>query len=369
MKEKETRSKILMIAPLPPPIHGSAMMTRYIKDSKLINEKFKLDWVNLSTSRAMTEIGKKSPKKIFRFIYSYIKTLLKLCTHRYNICYIAITCHGDGFLKDAPFALMCKLFGYKLIIHQHNKGMAQDVNKPLYRFLFKKVYKNSKVILLSKRLYPDISDIVSSDQIVICPNGIPPIKLFSKHENNIPRLLFLSNLIESKGVFILLDACKILKEEGYAFTCDFIGGETKEIDRKRFETEVRERELDDVAHFLGRHYGEEKFKQIANCDIFVFPTYYPNECFPLVILEAMQQGKTIVTSTEGGIPDIIINEKNGFVIPVKDPRLLADKISFLLKNTDLMKTQGENNYKRYHEKFTQDVFERRILEIFRNELN
>lgn len=208
---KDQKNRILFIMPLPPPVHGSAMMSQYIKGSKAVNEKFLCDYVNLSTSRSMSEIGKKSPIKIFRFFNAYLKTFLKLCTKRYDLCYLAITCHGRGFLKDTPFALLCKLFGNRIVIHQHNKGMSKDVDKPLYKFLFKAVYKNAKVILLSDRLYPDISSIVDKSQVMICPNGVPKIKQYPKKNNAVPRLLFLSNLIESKGVLVLLDACKILK--------------------------------------------------------------------------------------------------------------------------------------------------------------
>ena len=58
--------KVLFIAPLPPPVHGSAMVSQYIKDSKLVNEQFDCDFVNLSTSRRMDEIGKGGAKKILR---------------------------------------------------------------------------------------------------------------------------------------------------------------------------------------------------------------------------------------------------------------------------------------------------------------
>ena len=52
------KQKVLFIAPLPPPVHGSAMVSQYIKDSRVVNEAFDCDFVNLSTSRSMEEIGK-----------------------------------------------------------------------------------------------------------------------------------------------------------------------------------------------------------------------------------------------------------------------------------------------------------------------
>ena len=125
--------------------------------------------------------------------------------------------------------------------------MNQCVKKQPYKWLYPIVYKNTKVILLSWNLYEDISKVVKREQVLICPNGIPKItesNNIKERDNLEPRLLFLSNLIESKGVYLLLDACKILKEKGYKFVCDYVGGETKEINRFVFEESVKSRKLD-----------------------------------------------------------------------------------------------------------------------------
>lgn len=352
---------ILMIGPLPPPIHGSAMMTQFIKDSHLINNTLNLDWVNLSTSRNMSEIGKWSPKKILRFLNSYFKTFYKLCTKQYQLCYLAITCHGTGFIKDAPFALICKLFSHKIVIHQHNKGMHKDVDKPLFRFLLKKVYKNTEVILLSERLYPDIAEIVNKSQVLVCPNGIPDAPRYDKKDSPKPRLLFLSNLLESKGVLDLLDACKILKEKEYEFTCDFIGSETKEIDKERFQKELSDRGLEDVVSYLGKKFGEDKYKEFANSQIFILPT--KNECFPLVLLEAMQQGVACIATDVGGIPDIIEDKVNGIIIRKDNVDDLVKAISALIDNPKLCKKFGEKGYQKYKDLFTIQKFEERIKNI------
>lgn len=345
-----------MIAPLPPPIHGSAMMTQYIKNSQLLNDAFDLDWINLSTSRKMEEIGKNSIAKIFRFLSSYFISLWKLGTKRYDACYIALTCHGLGFIKDAPFALLCKFFGRKLIIHQHNKGMSNDVEKPFIKWLLKKVYKNATVILLSWRLYPDIQKIVQKDQVRICPNGIPESRIFKKNtEPHMPRILFLSNLMESKGVFTLLDACKILKDKGYKFECRFVGSETKEIDKDKFHHEVMVRNLDDSVFYLGRKYGDDKNLEFANSDIFVFPSFY--ETFGLVLLEAMQQSTPVIGSDEGSMPDIIQHGINGLISTKRDPVALANNISRLIDDPVFARALGKAGYKNYLDNYTLDKWE------------
>ena len=167
------KPRVLFIAPLPPPVHGSAMVSQYIKDSRLVNEQHDCDFVNLSTSRRMDEIGKGGVKKLLRFIGAYFALLGKLLTHRYDLCYLAITCHDMGFLKDAPFVLLCKLFRRKVLIHQHNKGMSGCVERWPYRWLLPLVYRNTTVMLLSWHLYDDIAKVVRREQVVICPNGIP----------------------------------------------------------------------------------------------------------------------------------------------------------------------------------------------------
>lgn len=362
-KTLEKKPRILMIAPLPPPVHGSAMMSQYIRESKIINDKFHLDWVNLSTSRRMDEIGKRSLQKISRLGRSLFRTFVLLLSHKYDKAYIAITCHGGGFIKDMPFALLCKSFGLKLIIHQHNKGMSRDVHKPLFRLLFKAIYRNSKVILLSERLYPDISEIVDHNQVVICPNGIPEVERLPHKSNRIPKLLFLSNLIESKGVYVLLDACRILKDRGYVFTCDFVGGETKEISRAIFEEEVKKRGLDAITIYYGPKYGKTKSYEIAQSDIFVFPSFYYNETFGLVLLEAMQQAIPQISTDVGGIPDIIHNGKTGLIIPQKDTKKLADAIAKIIDNPTLRNKMGEEAYNRYMQLYTIERYEDSIKSI------
>ena len=355
--------RILFIVPLPPPIHGSAMVSQQIKDSRLIGDAFCCDLVNLSTSRNMNEIGRWNPIKIWRFLSSLFITFWKLLTHHYAFCYLAITCHGGGFLKDAPFVLLCKLFRRKIVIHQHNKGMSADVDRWPYSWLLPLVYRNAKVILLSWHLYPDIERVVKKEQVIICPNGIPQTNsevIVRNHE--VPHLLFLSNLIITKGVYVLLDACKILKDTGVKCVCDFVGGETAEIDSDMFNIEVNQRGLGTRVIYNGRKYGADKERFFKDADIFVFPTYYHNETFGLVNLEAMQYQLPIVTTNEGGIPDVVQDGVNGIICERQNAESLAAAIELLLLNPTLRRQMGDAGYEIFRQEFTLEKFEQRMCE-------
>ncbi len=439
---KLDKQHILFITPLPPPVHGSAMVSQYIKDSELIQGEFECDFVNLSTSRRMDEIGKGGAKKLLRFAGSFFLLFYKLLVHRYDLCYLAITCHGVGFLKDAPFVLLCKLFGRRIVIHQHNKGMSGCIDRWPYRWLIPYIYKHARVILLSWHLYPDIAQVVKRELVMICANGIAaeqqvncddsqvnvacavnvalprlnaaeqqvnsdesqvkscvaavkgdgrevdqsqgddspatPLRFTSSsaavnrstaaaltaHRSPLTvNLLFLSNLIPSKGVYVLLDACKMLMDRGVAFQCNFVGGESKEMDRRAFEEAVKERGLEGHVLYHGPKYGEEKEHYWSMADVFVQPTY--EDCFPLTILEAMQHGLPVVSTDEGAVPDIVADGENGFVCRRKDAEGLAQALERLLLDEALRHRMGAEGYRRYKENFTLQCFEQRFTEILR----
>jgi glycosyltransferase involved in cell wall biosynthesis len=358
------KPKVLFILHWPPPVHGSAVVGLQIKKSKIINSSFDCSYVNLGTSKSIDEIGRNAILKVVRYISIVLKVLWYLINNKPKLCYFAITAKGPAFYKDALIVLLIKMFRVKLVYHFHNKGVKTRKDKYFDNLLYKIVFENSKVILLSQYLYEDVQDYISLTDIYICPNGIPQNNItkrqFNKKEKETVKILFLSNLIKSKGVYIMLEACSILNQNGIAFQCDFIGGEG-DMKANQFNEKVKLLGLTKQVNYLGKKYGEEKNKAFGNADIFAFPTF--NDCFPLVLLEALNYELPIISTFEGGIPEIVEDGVNGFLIPQKNADTLAEKLEILIKNPDLRKTMGEAGLKKYTEKFTSANFELRFKEI------
>lgn len=362
------KPKILFITPLPPPVHGSAMVSKFIQDSKIINQEFDCDFVNLSTSRKMDEIQSLNLKKVLRLVGICFTVFWKLLTNRYDLCYCAIACFGMPFLKDAPVVLLCKLFGRKVLIHQHNKGMHNYCNRKVYKHLYRLVYKNSKVMLLSWRLYDDISEVVNKEQVVICPNGVAPIDRVGSDKmavdsNHVCRLLYLSNLIPTKGCNVLLDALRILKDKGVPFVCDFIGGDCPEQSADDFVALIHQKQLEGSAFYRGKKYGVEKENFYRNADIFVFPTFYSAECFPLVLLDTMQYSLPCISTSEAAIPDIVEDGETGFIVHRNNAEALADRIELMIAHPEKRIAMGKNGKEKYQKEFTLNQFEERMKEV------
>lgn len=356
---------ILLILHYPPPIHGAAIIGQYINESQIINSKFNNSYLKLGTANSLDEIGRKSIAKFFRYFILIKNTIYSIITFKPQLVYMTLTAKGSGFYKDALIATIVKIFKCKIVYHFHNKGVSVKQDRWFDNLLYKLVFKNADVILLSNHLYDDIRKYLAIDRVHICPNGIPPIAIekYQKYRdfNNDPvRILFLSNLMKDKGVFELLEACKILKDRHIYFMCNIVGA-AGDILVKELQAKIKEYGIEQYINYLGPKYNDEKIKSLASANIFVFPSL--EDCFPLVLLEAMQASLPIISTVEGGIPDIVEDGVNGFLVNKGNVIDLADKIEVLIKDGGLREKLGEAGRKRYLENFTLDHFEKRFVGI------
>ena len=204
-----------------------------------------------------------------------------------------------------------------------------------------------------------IKNLVPEKRIFIVPNGIPDIKVKAKKKgNSVPLILFLSNLIMEKGVFVLLNAFSILRKKGYLFKGVFAGSWSYNIDKDIFFKKIKKLNLEKHIQIKGTIYGEKKISLLNGSDIFVFPTFMKHETFGNVLLEAMRSSLPVVASDEGSIPFIIKNGTTGYITKKEDPHDLADKLAHLLKDENLRNKMGKRGRERYLTHFTFDHFEK-----------
>lgn len=350
---------------LPPPVHGSSIVGELVKESRIINSSFHGRYINLILSRKVNESGKANPKKMVRFVMIWFHLLGKLLHRKPDLCYYALTTTGAGLYKDVLLISLLSLFRVKIIYHIHNKGVILARKKKLNHILYRFVFKNRYVILLSRHLYYDIEAYVPEDRVYYCPNGIkdyqPSAALLTLLEDRPFNILFFANLIEEKGVFVLVEACSILKDRGYSFQCDFIGGEG-DVSEKQFNAFVQEKGLEKQVKYLGKRYGRLKEMAFEQADVFALPSRY--DCFPLVVLEAMQHSLPVITAYEGGMPDMVDEGSTGFLLPrYDDAEALAGRIELLMSDPALRKQMGGNGRIKYEQNFTLPIFEQRLNHI------
>jgi glycosyltransferase involved in cell wall biosynthesis len=372
------KKKILFILHYPPPAHGAAVVGSYIMESGPINSEFECRYINLGTSQKIDEIGKKSFNKLTQVFRLANRVRKEIMEFKPDLCYVTPSSRGPGLIKDILIISVLKALSQRKIYHFHNKGVSTSKAGFFRNMFYRFIFRNAYVILLSKLLYSDIRKYVPETMVRYCPNGIPEIDLKrslydpksdtkkSGGPAGIPEILFLSNFIITKGILVALDAFKILKDRGISFHCR-LAGENGDLTRNDIENNISKLGLGEFITVTGGCFGEHKMQVFAGTDIFIHPTF--NDCLPLVLLEAMQFSIPVISTPEGGIPDIVEDGLNGFLVPQKSAVALADKLELLIKDPELRLRMGEAGRSRFGQLFTLERFEERMKQILLEVVN
>ncbi len=145
-----------------------------------------------------------------------------------------------------------------------------------------------------------------------------------------PLLLFVGRMVGEKDLQDLADASVILKSEGYRFRLAFAGdGPFRATMEKQLPGD----------YFGGFIQGPPLAELYASSDLFVFPS--TTETFGNVILEAFASGLPVVGVKKGGVADLVVDGKNGYLARPKDPADFAEKIKIILDKPALQQTLAE----------------------------
>lgn len=357
--------KILFIMHMPPPVHGAAVIGKYIHDSKIITEAFDCLYINPAASQKVSSIGKLSLGKMF-FIFSLLSKIVKtVMTEKPALCYMTPSSWDWGFYRDCLTVFILKRLNVKIVFHFHNRPQTGFGDKWYNKLLYRHFFRETNYIFLDRVLTNDFKDYLDKKHLYICPNGIEPVasNFEIKSDSNTIKFVFLSNLIKNKGVYDLLEACKILKSKKYNFICDFIG-KSGDISSDEFIRDVEKYGLSDIVTYLGPKYDSEKYTCLSKHDVLVFPTSY--ETFGLVLLEAMQVGLMCIGTKEGAIPNIISNKETGLLIEKKDSFDLAAKMEYCINNRDKVKIMGQKGKEKFFKLYTKEIFEQNITNILKD---
>lgn len=175
------------------------------------------------------------------------------------------------------------------------------------------------------------------------------------------KVLFTARMVEDKGVLVLIDAADKLRSE-YDGKVQFLlcgGLETNPlaVSRERLE------ELcdGDYIQWLGRRSDVRKLLEQSH--IFAFPSYY-KEGLPKSCIEATAVGRPVITCDSTGCRDTVIDGKTGYLIPIKNSEVLAERLRMLFDDEDLRQEMGRNARRFAEEKFSLEDVIKAHLNIY-----
>src|SRR5699024_4267681 len=226
--------------------------------------------------------------------------------------------HGNlkgSFYRMYIFFVISKYIFHKKVIYHYHAGerfkVFYDGANRFIKYLLSHLLRKSDVLIcLSNNFYLFFNKNYRVNKIEVLHN---PVSLPSSGDANrskdpILKLLFLGRIVEPKGIFDLLNVMLKYRSELEGHVVLHIGGSDDGMKISKF---IQENNLEGYIVFKGWVKGRDKEMLLSACDVFVLPSY--REGMPVSILEAMSYGKAILSTTVGGVPEIVQNNGNGLL--------------------------------------------------------
>ncbi|GAB7388783.1 glycosyltransferase [Bacillaceae bacterium] len=215
------------------------------------------------------------------------------------------------------------------VITEHSSAFARNLIKPYQKKLVSyTLLQAKKVIVVGPGLKKELAKyVVDENKIALIPNIVNVDSFYPKQRTSILkkfRFFSLAILTQNKGMDILIQAFA----KAFRHNQDvelIIGGDGEE--RKNLENLVRELKVENNVKLIGALSRDQVREQMQQCDAFVLASRY--ETFGVVFIEALACGKPIIATACGG-PEMIVNEKNGLLVPVNDVEALGKALKYMV---------------------------------------
>jgi glycosyltransferase involved in cell wall biosynthesis len=299
------------------------------------------------------------PIVYFKFIFFVRKV---------DVVHINPSLDAKSFYRDLVFCYISKLiFKKKTIIYWHgwqdvffNKIKNSRFKKKLFQLTFGKA--DSQIVLATK-FSKDLESIGYKGEIILESNVTEKVEYTvkaEKKEGEKFQLLYISRITKGKGWEIAIDTIEILNALGFNNLHLTIAGDGDCLEEAKNLVKIKKNAN---ISFTGHISGHHKNTILKQSDILFFPTCYP-EGMPITILEGMMHGMPIISRNEGGIPDHIKNELNGFLTDSKDPIVFSNYIIKLITNKKLFNDISKNNLITANINFIPERLLNRLLELY-----
>lgn len=271
-----------------------------------------------------------------------------------------------SFYRKSVFVLQSRLRGLPVVMHVHGADFdtfyqqAGELKQAYIRRIFALC---SKVLVLSDYWKVFFQQHIIQDTVEVLHNGVYPqgfAPCFTMPAN-LNRFLFLGRLGPRKGVYDLLAAVEqLVINQGFTNLEFYLAGDGE---MQEVQQIIEAKGLTAQVKVLGWIGDEEKRHWLKQVATMVLPSY--NEGLPLSILEAMAAGKIIISSRVGGIPDLVTEGINGFLITPGDVDALSQHLAYVATHPDEMVQMADNNHHKIAADYNLEKLNAWLLAMYR----
>lgn len=273
--------------------------------------------------------------------------------------------HVHNF-KDAATAIRTKKLSgcgrdIKIVCTRHL--VKQGGTSARWRRLYENIDRIIFVSELARNVFLSSNPIVDDAKLTVVHNGVSvPAKYsslsFKSMLDSEVRILFAGRIAPEKGVEILIKSLQHLKDIPLRL---IISGDGTLEYKKQLNVLADSLGVKDKIEWKG--FVEDVFGEIINSDICVVPTI-ARESFGLSVVEAMSQGKPVITTSNGAQKEIITNWEDGILVSPSSSEELANSIRELSNNPALRERIGKKAYATFENRFSYNKFYEAIKSVY-----
>lgn len=358
-----SKNKVLFFGPFPDPLTGQSIL-------------FRQSFINYNHDKLLFDTNKFKKSKVLNSLLCLILLPFVFITKSFDKVYFTSSRSSLGFLKDFQLLLLSKLFNKKVVNHLHGADFLEFyLNSGILKKIIFWTYSQIEVsIVLLPSMIDQYSDFKNM-KIEVISNCYSSEYINSKVSflQKKKQITFLSNLIYSKGIFVFLSAIKDILNQDKDVVIKIAGmpmGDTLMSAKKikyEFEkrSEILKNKFPERFFYLGVVRGEQKEELLKSSSIYILPTFYKTEAFPLSIIEAMYFGNAIITTNHNYLSDII-SKHNGFLCEPKSVIDLVNNALFLLKNEAFCQEIQKYNHIEAAEKYNPIIYNSKLNSVILN---
>jgi glycosyltransferase involved in cell wall biosynthesis len=266
-----------------------------------------------------------------------------------------------------PAGLLASRLGVPLVVTVHGSDVRLLDRSRLARRLAARVLNRASAVttvseFLARDLaaaLPEVRDVVRTAPMPIDIESFARGKFVAKADP--PRILYAGNLLESKGVDVLLRAFARLRADSVSCRLRILGEGPAAQSLRRLAAGLGISEGVDWSDFVGQQAMPAEY---GASTVTVLPTRGNAEGLGLTLVEALLAGCAVVGTPAGGIPEVVLDEETGLLARDGDHDDLAAKLARLLRDRSLRERLQARGEKRVQERFSPETTVPRFLSFY-----
>lgn len=320
-----SKPRVLLLGPMPEP--GTAIGGTQVSFGAFVRQvlaRGELEAVVHSTSRAIEAHGR--ARRLLANGRTLARTILALAREGRGVDAVAFHASPGAMLSAGPIVWSaCRALRKPLCVRVFGGSLdlALDSAPRALRALFERTVLRSDLVLLQTA--PLVARFGTRARVRWLPTTRDVPARTTPRAARCTRFLFLAQLRADKGVAEALRASDALAADARLDVC---GPAMPGFDLASFDGHPR-------ARYVGPIAQDDVPRVLAEHDALVFPSYYHGEGLPGAVLESLQRGLPVIGTHWRSIPDVVVHESNGLLVPPRDARALASAMQRLASDATL----------------------------------